>query len=243
MEKLRTNARTTEVDDTSDRLLVLYHGESTLAEDTYLKPVFTKMQTISNQITEAVKRDRVISEMDDLDVEVEKRFRALAAVLKGYRAMPLEPYYTAGKALYAVQQKYKSKLLRLSYADQSSNIEALLMDLAAPTLKPHIEALPGVAEAIAHLRTAQTNFTGKRVAYEKAVAANAVIDPAYKLKQPLLEIINDELLPFLTAMRLVDAAKYGHFSDAVAQIIADTNQTIRRRAKKTDDKQPEENAE
>ena len=163
MKRLDARARTTEVDDTSDRLLVLYNDETALAEDTFLKPLFGEMQTLSEQITEAIKRDRILSAMEDADAEVETATRALNAVLKGYSAMPLDLYSTAGKALYDVMAKYKLKILRLNYADQSSNIEALLMDLAAPALQPHINALPGVTDAIGNVRTAQTNFTAKRV--------------------------------------------------------------------------------
>ncbi len=100
MKRLDARARTTEVDDTSDRLLVLYNDETALADDTFLKPLFGEMQTLSDQITEAIKRDRILSAMEDADAEVETATRALNAVLKGYSAMPLDLYSTAGKALY-----------------------------------------------------------------------------------------------------------------------------------------------
>ncbi|MDO5523045.1 MAG: DUF6261 family protein [Bacteroidia bacterium] len=235
MNKLSTSARTTEVDDTSDRLLVLYKDETALAEDPFLKPLFGEMQTLSDRITEAIKRDRVLSEMEDADAQVETATRSLNAVLKGYRAMPLEQYSTAGKALYAVMEKYKLKILRLNYADQSSNIEALLMDLSAPALRPHIDALPGVSEAVANLRAAQTDFTAKRVAYEKAVALNTQGASASELKKPLLQLINARLVPFLTVSKMVNPDAFTHFADTVAQAIESTNAAVRRRSSKNPD--------
>ncbi len=232
MNKLITTARTTEVDDTSDRLLVLYNDEPALADEPFLKPLFGKMKTQSDQITEAIKRDRILSEMEDADAEVEARVRALNAILKGYSAMPMEEYSTAGKALYAVMRKYKLKILGLSYGEQSSNIEAMLMDLLAPELKPHIDVLAGVPEAIANVRTAQTGFTDKRVAYEKAVALKTGGASATELKKPLLELINSGLIPYLTAVRNGNPDMYAHFADAVAQVIDDTNAVIRRRSAK-----------
>lgn len=234
MNKLMTNARTTEVDETSDRLLVLYNEEPALAEEPFLKPTFSEMKTLSDDITEAIKRDRVLSEMEDADAEVETKVRALNAVLKGYSAMPMEQYSTAGEALYDVMAKYKLKILRLNYAEQSSNIEAMLMDYSAPELKPHIDALPGVSEAIANVRDAQTNFTAKRVAYDKAIALNAAKVSASDLKKPLLELINSRLIPYLVAVKMADPDKYTHFADAVAQAIETTNATIRRRGAKRD---------
>lgn len=235
MKRLDARARTTEVDDTSDRLLVLYKNEAALTEDPFLKPLFAEMQTLSDQITEAIKRDRVLSEMEDADAVTETALRALNAVLKGYRAMPLEQYSTAGKALYAVMEKYKLKILRLNYADQSSNIEALLMDLSAPALKPYIDVLPGVSEAMANLRGAQTNFTGKRVAYERTVAINAQDASASELKKPLLELINARLVPFLGVSKMVNPDAFTHFADTVAQAIESTNAAVRRRSAKNPD--------
>ena len=161
MKRLDARARTTEVDDTSDRLLVLYNDETALAEDTFLKPLFGEMQTLSEQITEAIKRDRILSAMEDADAEVETATRALNAVLKGYSAMPLDLYSTAGKALYDVMAKYKLKILRLNYADQSSNIEALLMDLAAPALQPNLAK--AYANRLAELRRALDADDGTEV--------------------------------------------------------------------------------
>lgn len=240
MKRLDARARTTEVDDTSDRLLVLYKSEPTLAKDVFLTPLFDEIQKLSDQITEAIKRDRVLSEMEDTDAQVETALSTLNDVLKGYRAVPLKQYSTAGKALYDVMEKYKLKILRLNYADQSSNIEALLMDLSASALKPHIDALPGVSETIANLRATQTSFTAKRVAYDKAVALNAQGASASELKKPLLELINARLVPFLKVSKMVNPATYTHFADAVAQVIESTNVTIRRRGAKNTEAPAEE---
>lgn len=236
MKKLDARARTTEVDDTSDRLLILFSKQSTLAEETFLKPLFGKIRTASDQITEAIKRDRTVSDLDDADSAVEEVFRALGAVINGYYAMPLEKYSTAAQVLHIIKSKYTSEILKLSYANQSANIESMLMDLSAPELKASIDALPGVSETIAKLRAAQTDFTAKRIAYEKAVTANTATPSASRLKKPLLHLINAQLVPYLSTMQMVNADTYKSFADAVAQTIESTNAAIRRRNKKKEDK-------
>ena len=235
MKKLMTNARTTEVDDTSDRLLVLYNDEPALAEEAFLKPLFGEMQTLSDQITEAIKRDRILSELEDADAEVETAVRALNAILKGYSVMPMPTYSEAGKVLYAVMRKYKLEILNMSYADQSSNTEAMLMDLSAPELEPHTVDLPGVSQAIGNVRAAQTNFTAKRVAWEKAVGVKSAGASASELRKPLLTLINAQLVPYLSAVKKGNPDTYAHFADAVAQVIENTNAVIRRRGSKTDE--------
>ncbi len=237
MNKLLTTARITEVDDTSDRLLVLYKGEAGLAEEAFLKALFGEMQIKSDQITEAIKRDHIFSELEDADAEVETAVRALNAILKGYSAMPMPAYSEAGKVLYDVMRKYKLKILNMSYADQSSNVEAMLMDLSAPELKPHTVDLPGVSQAIGNVRTAQTGFTAKRVAWEKARGIKSEGASASELKKPLLQLINAQLVPYLSAVRKGNPDTYAQFADAVTQVIENTNTSIRRRGSKTDDEE------
>ena len=234
MNKLFSNARTTEVDDTSDRLLLAYNAQTGLASDAFLKTIFDDIRSLSDQITDAIKRDFVFSEMEDADENVAIALRSVFTVLKGYEAMPLVQLSTAAKVLTPVADKYTLSILRLNYAAQSSNVEALLMDLSAPALKASIDVLPGVAEAIANLRAAQTAFIDKRVDYEKAMALKTAGTPASELKKPLLDLINSRLIPYLDVNKMVDSATYGHLTDLVEQIVNDTNTGISRRSKKKD---------
>ena len=234
MNKLFSNARTTEVDDTSDRLLLAYNAQTGLASDAFLKTIFDDIRSLSDQITDAIKRDLVFSEMEDADENVAIALRSVFTVLKGYEAMPLVQLSTAAKVLTPVADKYTLSILRLNYAAQSSNVEALLMDLSAPALKASIDVLPGVAEAIANLRAAQTAFIEKRVDYEKAMALKTAGTPASELKKPLLDLINSRLIPYLDVNKMVDSATYGHLTDLAEQIVNDTNTGISRRSKKKD---------
>ena len=234
MNKLFSNARTTEVDDTSDRLLLAYNAQTGLVSDAFLKTIFDDIHSLSDQITDAIKRDLVFSEMEDADENVAIALRSVFTVLKGYEAMPLVQLSTAAKVLTPVADKYTLSILRLNYAAQSSNVEALLMDLSAPALKASIDVLPGVAEAIANLRAAQTAFIEKRVDYEKAMALKTAGTPASELKKPLLDLINSRLIPYLDVNKMVDSATYGHLTDLVEQIVNDTNTGISRRSKKKD---------
>ena len=190
MNKLFSNARTTEVDDTSDRLLLAYNAQTGLASDAFLKTIFDDIHSLSDQITDAIKRDLVFSEMEDADENVAIALRSVFTVLKGYEAMPLVQLSTAAKVLTPVADKYTLSILRLNYAAQSSNVEALLMDLSAPALKASIDVLPGVAEAIANLRAAQTAFIEKRVDYEKAMALKTAGTPASELKKPPTSVVH-----------------------------------------------------
>ena len=73
--KLLKKARITEVDDTSDRLVVLFKSETALAEEAFLKSLFTEMETLSANLTDAIKRNNAI--------------RTFSKVIEGYHAMPI----------------------------------------------------------------------------------------------------------------------------------------------------------
>lgn len=239
MKKLIHTARTTEVDDTSDRLIALFNNETALKDDTFLKPLFSEMLDLSVQITEAIRRDRTFSELEDADAERDDTLRAVSGVLTGYLAMPLPLYSQPATRLYEVFRKYGVSIAKENYAVESSLIESLLTDFSAADLQADIAALPGLTETIAALRAAQTNFTVKRVAYESAIATEGSAAVATELKKSLITLINTRLVPYLSTMKMVDPTRYGHFADTAAQMIADTNGAILVRSKKPQSTTPE----
>lgn len=228
MKKISSIARTTEVDDTSDRLLQLYSTETALKDDTFLKPLFAELQVLSDKITEAIKRDKVLSDLDDADAVRDEAVKKLFKIVDGYAAMPMENFHQPGAKLKAILDKFGLGIIRQNYASESSYIESMLQDLSA--VSTEIAALPGVAEAIAAVRAAQTDFTTKRVNYEKTQSTEKQGESASAMKKPLLELINNKLLPYLDTMKMVDAAKFTNFTDAAAQIIANTNSVVSQRA-------------
>lgn len=230
MRKLDARARTTEVDDVSDRLLVLYRKETKLQTDTFLKEVFAEIETLSAQITEAIKRDLVFSKLEDADLQRDHIVRSLHNVLVGYRSMSVASLKEHGEKLYAVFSKYGVKITKESYATESSLIESLLQDLSAADLQSAIGGLSGVSELITELRTAQTAFNELRAEYEKALSVQKTGMSASALKKPLLEAINAKLITYLAAMRIAKAADYEAFAKAISQTIEMTNTAIKRRS-------------
>ncbi|MDO4229770.1 MAG: DUF6261 family protein [Capnocytophaga sp.] len=230
MNKLNTSARTTEVDDVSDRLLVLFQKETALQEEAFLKSTFAEIETLSEQITEAIKRDVSLSKLEDADLRRDNLVRSLNNALVGYRSLPVASLRENADKLYAVFSKYGVKITKENYATESSLIEALLKDLSAPELKTAIESLSGVGEIITQLRAEQTAFTEIRTAHEKALSTQKNLPSASSLKRPLLEAINGKLVPYLVAMKIANPSSYKEFAEAVAQIIEATNVVIKRRS-------------
>ena len=230
--KLLERAKVTEVDDTSDRLITLYKSESGLSKDAFLTSLFAEIQKLSDQITEAIKRDTGVSELLKADRVRNKSLSNLNRVLLGYSAMPIPTLKEPAEKLHKLYNKYCVKILRKNYADKSSMIESLLQAFSGEEPVNLAASLTGVKECVDDLKDSQTKFHTMRVTYEKAVAKQAQTENATALKKTLLDRINVKLVPYANTMKMVDEKKYKHFYDTIAQIITDTNAAIKLRSGK-----------
>lgn len=102
MKKLSKSARVTEVDDTSDRLLQIFAQEVPLKDEAFLKPLYAELKLLSDKITEVIKKDKVLSDLEDADAVRDEAVRNLFKIIEGYAAMPLPNLRQAGATLKAV---------------------------------------------------------------------------------------------------------------------------------------------
>ncbi|GJH40422.1 hypothetical protein RCZ04_09720 [Capnocytophaga sp. HP1101] len=233
MKTLRTNARITEVADTGARLSILFSRETALAKDVILKPLFAEIETLTQQLSEAIKSDRTLSELDAIDTQRDELIRRVSKILQGYAASPIEALQSSGSKLNAVFEKYGVSIARENYAVESAHIESFLKDFADPALATDISALTGVAEIITMLTNTQKDFNDHRVTYEQALAQRSSKLKTGELKKLLLLRINHSLLPYLTTLKSLNNAPYLHFIEGVNQTIISTNSAIAARSKKS----------
>ncbi|GIM61248.1 hypothetical protein CAPN008_12980 [Capnocytophaga canis] len=232
MKPLNYQSRITEVGDVANRLADLYKGTATLQDDAFLKTFFKELKTQGDAITEAVKRDKAVSQLEDADAQRDEAIRVLDKLLKGYEHIPVQELNAHGKKLSAIFKKYGVKITEENYSSQSNLVDSLLKDLSAAEVQDAITALLGVSEAIAGIRTAQNNFNKVRSQYEKDFAQQQSKASASSLRKPLLQLINKKLIPYLVAMMLVDEAKYTAFVSETSKIIDDMNEVVKARGKK-----------
>lgn len=232
MKKLLTPVRVTEIGDVANRLARLYKETSMLQEDTFLKTTFADLEAKGTAITEAIKKDQAVSQLEDADTQRDEAIRVLDKLLKGYESIPVATLKVHGEKLYTIFKKYGVKITTENYSSQSNLVDSLLMDFSADEVQASITALSGVSEAIAGIRTTQENFGQVRRAYETAFAKQQSKATASSLRKPLLELINKKLIPYLVAMHLSDTEKYQKFVHEVEKIINDMNEVVKARSKK-----------
>ena len=232
MKKLSAMARVTEAGDTAHRLVSLYKSTPALKDEAFLKPLFVEMEEKANALTEAVKRDAVISQLENADAKREGAIRVLDRLLKGYKTIPIDSLKAYGVQLSEVFKKYGAKTAQKSYSEETHLIESLLKELQKPDMMLSVSALMGVSEAVSELRMKQDAFAEVRSKYDDSVAKHQTSPSASTLKKPLFELINKKLVTYLSAMEIVEKEKFGGFVASSNQIIDSINTNIKARTKK-----------
>lgn len=78
----------------------------------------------------------------------------------------------------------------------------------------------------------QGEFEITRVNWEREKGKEGALENATELKKEVVAIINENLVVYLNAMQQVNPEMYFEFANTVAVIIAENNETVKRRAKK-----------
>ena len=229
MNKMNAKARVTEVDALSDALVRLYKADTGIAEDAFLKTVMAEVETLSAQLTTAIRQDKVLSSLEEADGVRDEAVKSLGTLLDGYAAIPIASKKEAAEKLRTVFVKYGKSITTANYASESSLIESLLEDFSKADAQESAKVLDGVAEILEQIRTAQDAFV--KASDEYTAASSAKAESASSLKKPLVSAINDRLVPYITAMTMANGSLYGDFAAKAEKEISRVNETVLRRGK------------
>ena len=232
MNKLNTSVKVTELGDTALRLVKAFKAVTAVQNDVFLTKTFAEIEKQATAMTSAVKSDQALSKLEEADAQRDQAIRVLDKLLKGYENIPLENLKTHAKKLAEIFKKYGVKITGENYASQSTLINSLLGDFSATELKPSIEALAGVKEVLAEIQTKQNAFAALRSDYEKAQVSQKEKSSATSLRQPLLELINKKVVPYLVAMSIAQPELFKNLTAEASEIVTSTNEAIKARSKK-----------
>ncbi|WP_282035910.1 DUF6261 family protein [Saccharicrinis aurantiacus] len=230
ISKLKSHSRVTEVDATCKLIIEAYNKED-LSADTYITSVFDHLKTKSKALSNAIRQDKVESELDALDTVRDELVKSAHYLLIGYVRNPNQTYATAATAVKKVYDKYGIKMINESYAVQSSLSESLSADMARPEMLVHINTLPGVGEAFTALGTAQSNFSTAELKYKEERSKFDEKESATSIKKEVCHIINNDVVFYIGAMAKSNKAVYGNLALTVDKIIDTNNTTVMSRRK------------
>ncbi|WP_340111996.1 DUF6261 family protein [Maribellus mangrovi] len=232
---LMSKSRVTEVDAVSMRMTGAYHS-TTLSSDPHLSGMFTDLDNISKALTAAINRSKAESVLEEKDEERDRPLRSLSYLLAGYLHHPDPAIQETAETVDQVFEKYGLRVINESYATESSLIASLLDDLSKQKLQDAIAQLPGCADTVSALQTAQEAFETARIAYEQEKAEESTKANATKVKAEVLKLINEKIVVYLRAMEVVDEPTYGNFARTIDTIIDENNEIVKKRGKKPEEK-------
>ena len=217
MRKIKNSLRVTELDTVVANIIRQYEAEAKLGEDAFLKATMADIKVLSGKLTEAIKRNPVYVNLTEADTIRDNAIRDLGTLIDGYAAIPPVPYRDKKEAAYTLKSyfcKYGKRIADEPFAIESSLIESLLIDFSVAEAKPAIAALPGVAELLAILRSAQDDFNA---ASDRQTGAAAADKPpsATMLRKDLLRDVNEKLIPYLNTMMVVKPDVFEPFARIV----------------------------
>ena len=227
MNKVISKVRVTEVDGLSDALVRLYKADEGVSSDAFLKSVMDEVEKLSVSITTAIKKDKVLSSLEEADGVRDEAVKNLSTLLDGYEVFPVAAKKEAAKKLKAVFDKYGKSITTANYVSESSLIESLLEDFSNE--EETVGALDGIKEILEQIRSAQDSFAKASDEYNAASAVKT--ESASSLKKPLLSLINDKLIPYITAMQMANSAVYADFATKAGGEIKRVNEIVSRRGK------------
>ncbi len=234
IEKLISKSRTTEVADASARMIVAF-GQWDFETDSHLTGIFNDLNPFTVRLTAAIRRAKTESELEAKDEVRDDNLRGLHYLLTGYMHHPNPEIKAAAITLENVFDNYGLKITGESYASESTLISSLLLDLNNEEYGAPIAALSGCRDLIGVLTDAQQDFEETRVTWEREKANEGTYENATELKKEVIDIINNRLVVYLLAMQQVDPERYDEFTNTIAIIIAENNETVKRRSKKKPD--------
>ena len=230
MKKLRINCRVTELDTASDIIVRLYNTDAGISGDDYLKQLVTEIEELSENLTTAIKADKIASTLDEADSSRDEVISSLGTLIKGYAVIPVAEKKAHGEKLLAIFTKYKG-IASESYANESSLVESMLKDFSSDSITASVSALEGVSELLELLRVAQDTFNSANDAYTAAKTGKS--ESATSIKKSLLSVINDSLLPYISAMAQANSDLYSDFATKIEAEIEKLNAAITKRSKTT----------
>lgn len=243
MKRVKLDVRITVADTVSDVLVRLYkdalleNPDGDIAKDKNLSEIMNDIEKQSKNITTAINRDKVSTSLEHADTKRDEFIYQLFTLIAGYAAIPIADKKAAALKLLSITSKYKG-IARATYAQESSLIESMLEDFADSGLTSSIEMLEGVADLIKAIRIAQDEFNAASDSVTIAFIEKG--EPAYALKKPLLNAINEKLVPYITAMSAINL-EYKNFSEKADIEINKANQSTSKKTKNLsfDDKKEE----
>lgn len=231
IQKIRLNTRISEVNGLVQQLIDEYK-KSDYSSDSYLTMVYKQLSEQNTQLGIAIKRDSIESELAELDDVTDSIFTLLHGLVKGYTCHPDEAISGPAIQLFKMIDKYGLEVKSKSYREEYPLLSSMITDSKTEPYAACITTLVGCNVRFSQLETAVDNFNAKKHAYYGARDDRQELETASVIKKRLINLLYDDVTPYLYTMQKVNAALYSQLAQFTANRIAESNAIVRNRSSK-----------
>ena len=226
----------------SDNVCSVIKSSPVYEKDEYLKNDTDSFSDSVKKFSEAMKKSRISSQLEALDIKRDLYIRNLGDILTGYMAMPFADKVEAAKQKFAVFSKHGGKAIaRLPVAKETAILDSLTDEL--DTLKDLNETLSGVGETEKLLKDAQNEYKAEVLKYNDLISDSKEEVPACSMKKPMLSLLNEQILPYVQAMATTRKGDYDALMRKLDTLIANANTLAPKTAAKKADSGAEQSAQ
>jgi len=229
MNRLNQKVLNAELDAFVSTSVRTFEADKKAQKNVFVSSQIGELKTQHTGMNTAILKDKGYSMLSDLDSARDDKFSRAKKISDAYDLFPIEAKRALNAPIKALFEKYaKSGLTAASYKAESALIESFKGDL-----KPYAEnvaALEGLKEALDELFEAEDAFLKASDEYTQALNGKTASASSYK--KPMLSIINDNLVVYLSAMIVANDADCADFAKAFATEIDRTNAAVAKRSAK-----------
>lgn len=219
--------------------------ELDLSANTYLSGLKSKLSSESNTLAGALSVERkheFTKELAELDDDFDSR---VICVKKFIEANTYSSDETIAKNAEKALDKlasYDPTFYKLGYEKELARAFSLVEEYEKPDMKPVVDSLVGVSAPLAELKTVATELNTLYLKNQDIQALKEDTIPSSIQKKVVIDIFNNELLPYLMVMAKVQTDEFGEVYAKITHYIETINTKIRTRRNRPASEE-EENSE
>jgi hypothetical protein len=228
LKTVRYESRIAEVDAVADQIILAY-DEVDLSVDTNLTNIMGVVRSDKDNLEIAIQQTDAESDLAEKDDVRDGKFRAVGYILQGAVYNPQASIKDAAVPLHKIYDKYGMDTVNKSYNEESSNITNIIEEYKTPESQENAAKIPGFTKAIEELDESQDDFNKAVIKWQTDKGNDKAKVNASSEKKELMNCLNKKFIPYLDVMNGINSELYGSFANAVAEIINDNNENVKRR--------------
>ncbi|MFV0365592.1 MAG: DUF6261 family protein [Mangrovibacterium sp.] len=121
--------------------LVESYAKAGLSNKVTLKLIIDELFQVTQLLTEAIERDKILSRLKEFEHARDKAFKDFFTLMKGYHTLETSPQYEAEQRVFKVLDKYGTSSTTKPDDAQTGSFNSLIDELSKDKMQADISAL------------------------------------------------------------------------------------------------------